>query len=265
MCTEMCFTFRKFVLQNKLQKLGRFFILSIIISCVALQYCSKGPDFLRSYGQEDSTLRVLNRPCLKLKVGQKFRVYVTSDTSKPEQILIRYGSNVIDKIVLEWQDDYAVLEDQNKFNWVRSFKVQPVCTLNIHKINALNIQGAASVTFLDTVYTDRVDVTMNSVENQKLLLHCGNLYGNGVNAGHVELAGQGTIFAWSCESGSSFDAANLRSDDAYLYHYAARDVRVNAKNVLEATVFGSGNIFYMRDPLVRLGKKELGSGRVVRQ
>jgi Putative auto-transporter adhesin, head GIN domain len=262
---KMCFTFRKFVMQNKLQKLGRFVILLIFIYSLGLQNCQKKPDYLKSYGSEDSATRLLDRPCLKLRVGQKFRLYITSDTSKPEQIKIYYGSNLMDKISLEWIDDYCVIEDKNNFNWVRSFKVQPICTLNIHKINALDIQGAAAVTFLDTVFTDRVDVLMNSVENQKLLLHCGNLYGNGLNAGHVEMAGQGTIFAWGCENGSSFDASHLRSDDAYVYHYAARDVRVNPKNILEATVYGTGNIVYYRDPLVKLGKKELGKGRVVKQ
>lgn len=261
----MCFTFRKFVMQNKLQKLGRFIILTIFISFLGLTNCQKKPDYLKSYGSEDSTTRLFDRPCLKLRVGQKFKVFITSDTAKPEQIHIHYGSNLLDKVKVEWKDDYCVIEDKNNFNWVRSFKVQPVCTLNIHKINALDIQGAASVTFLDTIYTDQVDVVMNSVENQKLLLHCGNLYGNGVNAGHVVLEGQGTIFAWGCENGSSFDASNLRSDDAYIYHYAARDVKVNPKNILEATVYGIGNIVYYRDPQVKLGKKELGKGRVVKQ
>ncbi len=251
-------------MQNKLQKLGRFFILLVFILMTGLQQCSKGPDFIRSYGTEDSATLLMEKPCLKLRVGQKFKLFIISDTAKPEVLYVRYGSNVIDKIAVTWQDDYCVIEDKNNFNWVRSFKVQPVCTLNIHKINALDIQGAASVNFLDTVYTDQVDVVMNSVENQKLLLHCGNLYGNGLNAGHVELAGQGTIFAWGCENGNSFDASNLRSDDAYIYHYAARDVQVNPKNILEATVYGTGNIVYFRDPLVKLGKKELGKGRVIK-
>lgn len=253
------------MLQNKLQKLGRFFIILVFIFMTGLQQCSKGPDFMRSYGTDDSITLLLKKPCLKLRVGQKFQLFITSDTTKPEALHIRYGSNVIDKITAEWQDDYCVIEDKNNFNWVRTFRVQPVCTLNIHKINALDIQGAAAVTFLDTVYSDKVDVVMNSVENQKLLLHCGNLYGSGLNSGHVEMTGQGTIFAWSCENGSSFDAGNLRSDDAYIYHYAARNVRVNPKNILEASVYGTGNIIYVRDPQVKLGKKEWGTGRVIRQ
>ena len=252
-------------MQNNLQNLGRFFILYIFIFSLVFQNCSKGPDYMRSYGTDDSTILVFAQRCLKVRVGQKFRLFVTSDTSQPEQIRIRYGSHVIGKVTAEFQNGFLVIEDKNNFNWVRSFKVQPVCTLNIHKINALDIQGAASVNFLDTVYTDQVDVVMNSVENQKLLLHCGNLYGNGLNAGHVELAGQGTIFAWGCENGNSFDASKLRSDDAYIYHYAARDVKVNPKNILEATVYGTGNIVYYRDPLVKLGKKELGKGRVIKQ
>jgi hypothetical protein len=252
-------------MQNTLQKLGRFIIFLFFIGSFWLQACKKGPDFLQSYGTDADKKIIITEPCLKLRVGQKFTVYVQSDTGKPEQISIRYGSNLLDEIKVNREDDFYVLEDENNFNWVRSFKVQPICTLNVHKLNALNIQGAASVTFLDTVYTDRVDVIMNSVEDQKLLFHCGNLYGNGVNAGHVEIAGQGTIFAWSCENGNSFDAKHLRTDDAYIYHYAARNVWVNPKNILEATVFGSGNIIYLKEPLVRLDKKESGVGRVIKQ
>jgi hypothetical protein len=252
-------------MQSKLQKLGRFIILTIFISLTTFQSCQNGPDFLTSYGTEDSTTLLISRPCTKLRVGQKFKIYIQSDKTKPEQVLIRYGSNVIDKIKLDWQEDYCVIADKNNFNWVRSFNVQPICTMNIHKINAVDIQGAASVIFLDTVYTDQVNINMNSVENQKLLLFCGNLYGNGNNSGHVDLAGQGTIFAWGCENGSSFDARHLRSDDAYIYHYAARDIRVNPKNILAATVYGSGNIIYYQNPLVKLDIKELGTGRVIKQ
>ena len=261
----MCFTFLKFVLQNKLQILGRFNIIVIIISCLGLQHCQKGPDFLKSYGTETNKNIVLDRPCLKLRVGQKFKLFITSDISKPEQINIQYGSNVIDKIRLEWQNDIYVLEDKNTFNWVRRFKVQPVCTMNIHKLNVLDIQGAASINFLDTLQTDQIDETMKSVDNQKLLINCGNLYGSGANTGHVDLAGRGTIFSWSCENGSSVDAVNLRSDDAYINHYTAREIRVNPENKLIASVFGAGNIVYLRDPLVKLEIKELGTGRVIKR
>jgi hypothetical protein len=262
---EMCFTFLKFVMQNKLQILGRFIIIVIFISSLGLQHCQKGPDFLKSYGKETSKNIVLDRPCLKLRVGQKFKLYITSDISKPEQINIQYGSNVIDKIKLEWQNDMYLLEDKNTFNWVRRFKVQPVCTMNIHKLNVLDIQGAASIRFLDTLQTDQIDITMKSVENQKLLLNCGNLYGSGANTGHVDLAGRGTIFSWSCENGSSADAGNLRTDDAYVNHYTAREIRVNPKNILVAAVFGTGNIVYLRDPQVKLQVKESGTGRVIKR
>lgn len=261
----MCFTFLKFVMQNKLQILGRFIIIVIFISCLSFQNCQKGPDFLKSYGKETNKSMLLEWPCLKLRVGQKFKLFITSDTSKPEQINIRYGSNVIDKIKLEWQNDMYVLEDKNTFNWVRRFKVQPVCTMNIYKLNVLDIQGAAAVTFLDTLQTDQIDITMKSVDNQKLLINCGNLYGRGANTGHVDLAGRGTIFSWSCENGSSVDAGNLQSDDAYVNHYTARDVRVNPKNILFAAVFGAGNIIYVRDPQVKLEIKESGTGRVIKR
>ena len=253
-----------FVILNKRQILGRYLTFFVLgLNCL-LWGCRKGPEIFRSYGT-DAEKTIALKDITKLRVGQKFKLMVTSDTAKPEQITVKYGSNLLEGIVAEESDGWISLLDKNRFNWVRDMDVQPLCTLNVHRLNALDIQGAAAVTFLDTVYTNQVDVVMNSVEDQLLLFHCGNLYGNGVNTGHTVLAGQGTIFAWGCENGGSFDAEKLRCDDAYIYHYAARDVVVNPKNIFYATVYGTGNIYYLSEPMNKFEKKEFGKGKVLKK
>lgn len=219
---------------------------------------------VREYGQETVQTRVLPA-WTTLKAGQRFRIYLTSDTSTGSQVQIQYGSNLMDGITCEVNGDQLEILDKNNFNWVRNFRHQPVCTLNVSRISRLDIEGAAEIICLDSISSDKVEVNMNSVGNQLLWLHCGQLYGACTNTGRVEFRGQGTIFAWSCEDGGSFDASAMRCDDAYIYHYTALDVSVNPKNLLEAWAYGTGNIYYKRDPLLALKKNEFGRGQILKK
>lgn len=235
-----------------------------MIAVAGLWGCAKGPDFARPYGETGMEKRRL--PAFNgLEMGQRFRLYITCDTGAPESVTIYYGSNLLKDIETSVENGTLFIRDRNRFNWVRSYRYSPTCTLNVHRLDRITLNGAAAVVCLDTIRTDKLALNVNSVEDQQFRVRCGQLYGSSSNSGRITFAGQGTIFAWTSEDGSGLDASALHCDDAYIFHYTERDVRVNPKNLLEAHAYGNGNIYYLRAPAIALKKFEFGRGKVLLQ
>lgn len=226
--------------------------------------CNKKPDAFTGYGKNKTIVRKLDH-FTKLQVGQKFRIFITTDSSLPEQIEITYSENLVEDIGADIQEGLLKIRDHNHYNWVRKLDVQPRCTLNIRTLSELNIDGAAEVTCLDSISSPALNVALNSVGHQKLMLYVGILSGGADNPGNIEFSGRSNIFTFSCENGSWFDARNLDADDAYVFHYTDRDVYISPRNILEANVWANGNVYYNKDPGFRFTKNEHGKGRVIRQ
>ena len=197
-----------------------------------------------------------------LEVNHDIQLFVTQDTTKPEHIEITYGKNVIPGITTEILNGVLSIKNSNKAKWLRKLNIQPKCTLNLHQIDDIHLEGNAKVNCIDTLYSQAIHCTVNSVEDQNLLIFCGQLYGGVMNSGNVKFSGQATIFSWSCEKGGGLDATELRSDDVYLYHFTIKDVFVNPSKQFEANLFNSGNAYYFTTPTYKFKESAQGKGQV---
>jgi hypothetical protein len=197
-----------------------------------------------------------------LEVNHDIQLFVTQDTTTPEHIEITYGKNVIPGITTEILNGVLSIKNSNKAKWLRKLNIQPKCTLNLHQIDDIHLEGNAKVNCIDTLYSQAIHCTVNSVEDQNLLVFCGQLYGGVMNSGNVKFSGQATIFSWSCEKGGGLDATELRSDDVYLYHFTIKDVFVNPSKQFEANLFNSGNAYYFTTPTYKFKESAQGKGQV---
>ncbi len=198
-----------------------------------------------------------------LDVNQDIELFITQDSTKPAHVEITYGKNVIPGITTEITDGVLSIKNSNKAKWLRRLNIQPKCTLNLHQIDDIHLEGNAKVNCIDTLYSPAIHCTVNSVEDQNLLVYCGQFYGGVINSGNVNLSGQATIFSWSCEKGGGLDATDLRSDDVYLYHFTIKDVSVNPSKQFEAHLFNSGNAFYFKTPTYKFKESSQGKGQVL--
>jgi hypothetical protein len=197
-----------------------------------------------------------------LNVNQDIELFITQDSTKPAHIEITYGQNVIPGITTEIQNGVLSIRNSNKAKWLRKLNIQPKCTLNLHQIDDIHLEGNAKVICIDTLYSQAIHCTVNSVENQNLLVFCGQFYGGVMNSSNVKLSGQATIFSWSCEKGGGLDASDLRSDDVYLYHFTIKDVFVNPSKQFDVHLFNSGNAYYFTTPTYKFKESTRGTGQV---
>ena len=223
--------------------------------------CENSAQPWQSFGEITTESRTLGS-FHGLEVNHDIQLFVIQDTTKPEHIEITYGKNVIPGITTEILNGVLSIKNSNKAKWLRKLNIQPKCTLNLHQLDDIHLEGNAKVNCIDTLYSQAIHCTVNSVEDQNLLVFCGQLYGGVMNSGNVKFSGQATIFSWSCEKGGGLDATELRSDDVYLYHFTIKDVFVNPSKQFEANLFNSGNAYYFTTPTYKFKESAQGKGQV---
>jgi len=232
----------------------------IALSCL-LASCEQSAQPWQSFGEITTETRLLDS-FTKINASHSIQLFIKQDLSAPESVTITYGKNTLVGIVSEIKGGELTLDDRNKAKWLRNLNTLPTCTLNVHHINKIRIDGNAKLTCLDTLKTPALNLIINSVESQELLIHCGQLYGGIENSGQLTARGVATIFSWSCEKGGGLDARNLLSDDVYMRHFTIKDVFVNPTKQFEGYVYNSGNLFYFTPPTYKFKIVEEGSGRV---
>lgn len=223
--------------------------------------CKESAQPWQSFGEITTETRPL-ADFTKIHASHNIQLCITQDTSKANSIQITYGKNTLSGIVTKIKDGELIIEDKNQAKWLRNLNTLPLCTLNLHQISKIHLEGNAKLTCIDTLRTPALEFTVNSVGQQQLLIHCGQLFGGIQNSGYVNAAGTATIFSWSCEKGSGIDARNLLSHDVYMRHFTIHDVYVNPSKQFEAYAYNSGNIYYFQTPSYKFKVIEEGSGKV---
>lgn len=250
---------QSFVIPTKM----RWYLGVVGILCFVLfSACKDSAQPWESFGEITTENRVLS-DFTQINASHNIQLYIKQDLTAPQSISITYGKNALKGIVSAVKDGELVLDDRNKAKWLRDLNALPICTLNVHNINKIHLDGNAKMACIDTLKTPTLNLTINSVETQSLLIQCGQLYGGLSNSGYLNANGTATIFSWSCEKGSGLDARGLLSDDVYMRHFTIRDVYVNPTKQFEGFAYNSGNIYYFTQPTYKFKVVEEGRGKVI--
>ncbi len=247
------------------QPLSRYAIwFSLFVWVLGLLSCKESAQPWESFGKIIVENRDLTR-FKQLRVRGKMLLYLTQDTTKKLSATIVWGEHVLQGMVTEVSDNGELLiEDRNRVRWLRRLDTQAVCTLNVHHLEKIIIEDNVQVIGLDTLHSPVLEVQTVSTHPQRLQVDCGQLFGFIRGTGGVIFEGNGVIFSWSCEKGGWVDARNLVSDDVYIWNFTQRDVWVNPQKQFQARCYGSGNIYYFKEPNIRFEKTEQGIGRILK-
>lgn len=233
-----------------------------LLGAIVFSGCKDSAQPWQSLGETTTETRLL-QDFTEITASHNLQLFVKQDLTQPQSVTITYGKNALKGIVSEVVNNQLILDDRNKGKWLRNLNELPLCTLNLHQINKIHLDGNAKMVCLDTLRTQALHLTINSVEQQNLLIQCGQLYGGLENSGYLTASGRATIFSWSCEQGGGLDARALQSDDVYMRHFTIQDVFVNPTKQFEGYAYNSGNIYYFAQPTYKFKVVEEGKGKVL--
>lgn len=231
------------------------FLFACFFSCEEKPDCFKGTGPLTTEERQAGHLREIDLFC-------NADVVVHFDTVN--RIRVTAGANLVGKIQTHLENGILTIRNHNRCNWVRSFdpSIQvDVWTDDLFYIRTDDSNG--DITFADTLHTYefRFD-SYSSLGTYHLLLdtYVSTLV---LNNGPADFYGAGkSAVAYYYSAGyGKMDFRNIETEKIFMNNRGTNDMYVYAKELIEARIEYSGNIYYKGNPSI---KKEItGSGQML--
>jgi len=239
-------------------------ILYFIFFIFSLGACSK-PDeckCLKSNGKQIEQLRNIEA---FNKVELKDNVNLTIIQDTVNELLLNVPENLANFIVTDVKDSVLYISNENKCNWLRSFKIEIGITIKTNTLKNIDCQGSGVVKSVGFIERDYFEININEASGDvylelktnetKVKLHNGpaNIYINGYSKfSSVYNAGNGFIFM-----------QNFDTQYTDIRHVGTGQCHVKASDYLSATLEYVGDINYYGNPTnVLLIDK--GDGKIIK-
>ncbi len=236
----------------------------IPIVCIFLSSCNKdhmfdcftgtGHDVTENrYEPYFNRIKASNNVDVEIYPGHNFKIEITC------------GDKLIDGITTTVKDSMLYIRNENKCNWVRSFKNKFTARVWLPEITELTANGSGNLTFKDTIRYDGFTYNnwgasgtvtfLFNTQSAHINIHTGP--GDFKMYGHV-----GVHYLYNNGNGR-LDASQLNTDVTFTENKGANNQYVRAKNFLSAKISYVGDIYYYGNPaeVEELGE---GSGHLIK-
>lgn len=179
------------------------------------------------------------------------RVDLLLEQRASNAVAVEAGLNLIGQVVTEVKDSVLYVRNDNRCNWVRSFKPRITVKVPIGAIRKLVLRGTGNISCADTLVRDRFELEqwgaqgsadlLLSVYSCSVALHTG--------AGDVTLRGrcmaQADLFSGIM---APLDASAMITRRVNVNNSGVADVRCWATLNLDVQIRDVGNVYYTGDP-----------------
>jgi len=200
-------------------------------------------------------------------IDLKDRVDLLFEHRSSNTVAVEAGSSLLDQVVTEVRDGTLYISNENRCNWVRSFKPRITVKVPLDQIAKLTVRGTGNVDCADTLVRERFDLAQWSAQGSvRMLLDVQTLdAGLHTGAGDVKLEGRcsGEAFLYSGIMGP-LDASGLRSRFVSVNNSGIADVRCWATTFLVVQLNSFGDVYFSGDPL-NVESSINGTGRLIRE
>ena len=181
-------------------------------------------------------------------------------------IEVEAGRNLMDQVITEVRDGVLHIRNDNRCNWVRSFKPRITVKVPIEVVDKLILRGTGNVTSTDTVKQDVFEVEQwMAIGTTTLTVDVNAVYiGLHTGAGDVVLRGRASENA-NLYSGimGTIDASEMRAHSVNINNSGIGDLRCWAEVELNVAIRDAGDVHYRGDPIF-VDTQITGSGSLIK-
>jgi hypothetical protein len=220
-----------------------FVLLCIFIGC-RKDHCL---DCFKSSGKIKMEERAL-ADFGKIVLSDRINLFIRQDSVN--RVVVEAGANLLPGIVTKIENEILTIRDDNKCNWVRSYKKNINLYLYCRHLFMIDYKGAGDVKGLNTIVSDSVEFNfwdgsgIISLDLQcrmvRVHLHTG--------PGDIELTGTTQNALYYARGTGSIKCRNLISGYTYIDSKGTNDHYINCSNELFARISSSGNVYYTGHP-----------------
>lgn len=241
--------------------MNRVFVFLFIICCFSCKKENLG-DCFKSTGKTSIEERFI--PTFRsIELNDKIDLFVEYGPNL--NLRVKAGENLQKLIKTEVKNGQLIIENDNKCNWVRSFKKRIEVYLQTPTLKAITYYGSGRVNFTNTFVSDTLLVNLWEASGDLTFK---------IDANYVELkshTGTGTI---KCEGnteglvtfmgGNGFiETEQTTAKNVLAVNNNTGYLRIKAEENLKADISGAGNIEYFGNPVIEL--IDIGEGELIKR
>lgn len=230
------------------------YIYIIFISCTFLS-CKKASErrCLKSSGPDSAVLTEINEEFDTLYLYDAIDYELVQDTVNELEIM--GGENLIPYVLNEITNGTLTIRNDNKCNFLRSFKRKIKIRIHFKELNYIYFEGSASLISKNTIESNSFRLRIrDNAGSANLTIAAGYLETTISNGnGDFTLKGTAQNAFLHCNANSFCDTRNFQvSNDLIVRSNTQGDMYINADQVnLKATILQAGNIKYIGTPITK--------------
>jgi hypothetical protein len=237
----------------------------VIICTILFLSCNdkKGCDCLKGTGNITTEERTV-QPFNKINIEDNINLYISIDTAY--SLSVEAGSHLLPEIKTEVTDSCLYLKNENKCNWVRSFKNKINVSIRCKNLKDIYYNKCSGNIYTsDTIYSDdfNVDDFNGSGEINILLVSKNSFFRIHTGPGDIFVKGRSeNAYVYSAGNGL-IDLGSYASDNVVVSSKSTNSSYVNVKNNLDVHIDYVGDVFYKGDP-ANIKTEYSGSGKLIK-
>lgn len=234
----------------------------ILLVIISLTSCEKICDCAKSTGEIASEFRTTSR-IQEIELYNNIDLVVHIDSNP--KLKITAGKNLISEIATDNDNGILRIRNKNNCNWVRDFNTSIIVEVWTPSLNYLMAKDATGdIYFEDSLFCNGFYFDSFSSTGKFHFKLKGPEAHLNINNGPADLTAIGKVsnfYLYGAGYGR-LDCVNLHSDYVFVTNKGTNDFLVNVQQLIDANIYGIGNIYYKGNPASIL-KKEFGQGKLI--
>lgn len=239
--------------------------LFILLLPALLFSCKKAEDRSCFKVTGENAERVVNPGTFsKLWLGPHLRFVLVQDSI--EKVVIRGGENLINLVDVRFEGDELRIENQNKCNFLRTYKRDIEVFVHVKKIHNIHFEGTEDLHCQNQLKSDFFTFLIrDGAGKANLDIDAQNLHFLVTNGwGSFNLTGKVNYLKLEINSNGFGDASNIEVlDSVHVISNTQEIIQVKVdQTLLRAQVFADGDIWYKGVPTI-IDFKSFGTGELI--
>lgn len=240
-------------------------IFLFIITFFSFTGCNKenGCDCFKGTGDITTEQRI-SEPFNSISLEDNINLYITRDSAY--SLTVEAGEKLLPEITSEVKNGCLYLKNENKCNWVRSFKNEINVYLKCRKLYGILYDRASGDIFTaDTLHTDsfRFD-SHNGTGTINLILDAGTTKFN-LHTGPADLNVKGKAgvnYLYSIANGRA-NLGEFITDITFMNSKSTNNCYVNVRALLDVEIGYIGDVYYTGNPNI-VKQNITGKGKLIK-
>jgi len=191
-------------------------------------------------------------PFDRLEIHDRINVFLTYAPNY--NLRVKAGRNLLQLIDTEVKDNTLIIENNNKCNWVRSFKKEIDVYVSTPNLRKLTYYGSADVRFTNPFVIDTLLINTHDASGDIYLNLMSDYVELKCHTGSVSIKSEGIVNELICFMGANgrINTLNTISNKVLAVNENTGKLSVHATQELNAEIRGIGDIEYFGNPTIKL-------------